>query len=72
MGNWIYKFNCAVCGVYTERYMSSRQTKQCYECGLETARRAAYEMATKKGPAWDRFTQSRGATGRPPKPKKAK
>lgn len=70
MANKIYKGPCPVCGVYTERKASSWLTFRCEACGLEAAVRAAYEMSTRSGPAWDTFCKSRGALGRPKRTEK--
>jgi hypothetical protein len=54
---------CKDCGRTVTKLELSKPRLVCEDCGTERARRAAYEMATKSGPAWDRFLLSRGPEG---------
>lgn len=57
---------CKDCGRTITKLELSKLRLICADCGEDRARRAAIEMATKSGPAWDRFLLSRGPQGRPP------
>lgn len=58
MAQKLYTGPCEDCGRQTTKKQQSRKGLRCIDCGIRAATRAAYEMFTKSGPAWDRFTES--------------
>ena len=54
---------CRLCGEPAAAGESLTHRGYHFECGQLAAQNAAREMAARRGPAWDRWLQSRGPLG---------
>lgn len=61
------KFNCDICGEYTERMLASKDKRRCRSCGIDAMVASTRDMAARSGPAWEAWKKSPGARGRPRK-----
>ena len=56
---WVLRtFDCADCGETTIRKVKNGRTWRCRSCGERRAIEGAVGMATKSGPAYDRWQQT--------------
>lgn len=56
--------NCRTCGRHTDECGQLSRRGYCQPCGQAAAIAAAMQMAAKSGPAYDRWLQTAGPTGR--------
>lgn len=59
---------CLDCGEQIVKRIARPGDMLCTNCALTRATLAAYQMATKSGPAWDKWLATNGPRGRPPRP----